>query len=438
METATTLDVDQINLSDQPFWVLPSEERESVFALLRKERPVAFFEEPDLSGVPGLESLQKGPGYWALTRHADILTASRTPEVFSSDSQYGGVQIIDLPAEYSEFFGGMINMDDPRHAKQRRIVSASFTPGMLKKIDEDVAVAARELIDEIAEKGECDFVTDIAAPFPLKIICDMMGIPRSQYQYVFERSNIILGAGDPDYVDENANVMIEQLTAGGELAALMGELRTARLENPTNDLVSALVNTRVDGESLSGPDLASFFILLVVAGNETTRNAISHGLKALTDNPEERERWRNDFEGVAPTAVEEIVRWASPVIHFRRSVLADTEIGGQKIKAGEKVVLRNNSANRDEEVFEDPFRFNVTRTPNEHVGFGGPGPHFCLGANLARREIKAIFGELFTRLPDIEVTGEPQMLKSWFIHGIKSMPVSFSPALSTGSPGPST
>ena len=428
MEKLPVVNVDQIDLSDQPFWALPTEEREGVFAALRRQQPVSFFEEPDLTEIIGIE---RGPGYWALTRHADVLTASRSPELFSSDSQYGGTQVIDLPSEYAEFFGGMINMDDPRHAKQRRIVSASFTPGMLKKIDEDVATAAREVINAVVEKGECDFVADIAAPFPLKIICDMMGIPRSQYAFVFDRSNIILGAGDPDYVAENADIVTEQLTAGAELAALMNDLRTTRLETPCNDLVSALVNTKIDGEGLSSQDLASFFILLVVAGNETTRNAISHGVKALFDHPEQKELWIRDFEGVAPTAVEEIVRWATPVIHFRRTVLADTEIGGQKIRAGEKVVLWYNSANRDEEVFEEPFRFNVTRTPNEHVGFGGPGPHFCLGANLARREIKTIFAELFEHLPDIEITGEAEMLKSWFIHGIKRMPVRFSPGPTT-------
>ncbi|MFP6626691.1 MAG: cytochrome P450 [Deltaproteobacteria bacterium] len=428
MEITPVLDVDEIDLSDQPFWTRPTEEREGAFAALRKQRPVAFFEEPDLTALIGLE---RGPGYWALTRHADVLTASRSPGLFSSDSQYGGTQIIDLPSEYTEFFGGMINMDDPRHAKQRRIVSASFTPGMLKKIDDDVATAAREVINAVVEKGECDFVADIAAPFPLKIICDMMGIPRSQYAFVFDRSNLILGAGDPDYVAENADIMTEQLTAGAELAALMGDLRTARLKTPCNDLVSALVNTEIDGECLSGQDLASFFILLVVAGNETTRNAISHGVKALFENPEQKELWARDFEGVAPTAVEEIVRWASPVIHFRRTVLADTVIGGQTIRAGEKVVLWYNSANRDEEVFEEPYSFKVTRTPNEHVGFGGPGPHFCLGANLARREIKTIFAELFEHLPDIEITGEAEMLKSWFIHGIKRMPVRFSPGPTT-------
>jgi cytochrome P450 len=193
------------------------------------------------------------------------------------------------------------------------------------------------------------------------------------------------------------------------------------VQKPTDDLTSALVNAEIEGERLSDQELGSFFVLLVVAGNETTRNAISHGMKALCDHPDQRALWMADFEGLAPTAVEEIVRWATPVIHFRRTATRDTEIGGQKISAGEKVVLWYNSGNRDEDVFADPFRFDLTRSPNEHVGFGGPGPHHCLGAHLARREITLMFRELFQRLPGLEIVGEPEKLQSFFIHGIKHM-----------------
>jgi cytochrome P450 len=207
----------------------------------------------------------------------------------------------------------------------------------------------------------------------------------------------------------------------------MNELATERRGNPKDDLTSKLLNAEIDGEALTDQEIASFFILLVAAGNETTRNAISHGMKALSDHPDERRKWAADFERVAPTAVEEIVRWASPVIHFRRTTTQDTELGGQRLRAGEKIVLWYNSANRDAAVFDDPYRFDVTRTPNEHVGFGGPGAHHCLGANLARREIAVVFRELLRRLPDIEITGPPEMLRSNFIHGIKRMPCAFTP-----------
>jgi cytochrome P450 len=217
------------------------------------------------------------------------------------------------------------------------------------------------------------------------------------------------------------------LTAGWELSELVQDLGRQRAAQPTDDLTSALVNTEVDGDRLTGQELGSFFVLLVVAGNETTRNAISHGMKALCDYPEQRAVWTADFERVAPTAVEEIVRWATPVIHFRRTATRDTTIGGQAIRAGEKVVLWYCSANRDEAVFEEPFRFDVRREPNDHVGFGGPGPHFCLGAHLARREITVMFRELFRRLPDLRVTGEPQRLLSFFINGIKHLPCAFTP-----------
>jgi cytochrome P450 len=419
MQPRSSFRVEDIQLGDVDFWALPLEEREGAFATLRRERPISYHEEPE---VP---LLGKGPGFWALVRHADILEVSRNPEVFSSAR--GGVNIIDQPPEFGEFFGSMIVMDDPRHTRLRRIVSRGFTPGMLRKAEASVEEAAADIVDGIRSKGRCDFVSDIAAALPLKIICDMMGIPTSEYRYVFDRTNIILGAADPEYVADLAQAVPAMLQAGRELADLMEGLVRIRREKPTDDLTSALVQAEVEGERLSEQEIASFFILLVVAGNETTRNAISHGAKALSDNPEQRRIWAEDFDGVAPAAVEEIVRWATPVIHFRRTATRDTSIRGQKIREGEKVVLWYNSANRDEAVFKDPYRFDVRRAPNEHVGFGGPGPHFCLGAHLARREINVMFRHLFRRLPDLEITGEPEPLRSFFINGIKHLNCEFTP-----------
>jgi cytochrome P450 len=328
-----------------------------------------------------------------------------------------------MPAEFLEFFGSMINLDDPRHARLRRIVSAGFTPRMLKKVEDDVQRAAVAIVDDVIGKGECDFVTDVAARLPLKIICDMMGVPESDYDLVFSRSNVILGAGDPEYVPEGTDIAAALLAAGMELAQMVQELGRHRVEHPTDDLTSALVNANVDGEHLTDQELASFFILLVVAGNETTRNAISHGMEQLTENPAERERWAADFEGLAPAAVEEIVRWASPVIWMRRTATEDCMLGETQLQAGDKLLLMYSSANRDAAVFDDPYRFDLRREPNPHVGFGGPGPHFCLGAHLARREITVMFRELVRRIPDISVTGEPQRLRSSFINGIKHLPV---------------
>jgi cytochrome P450 len=420
MEPKRVLSVDEIKLSDQAFWLRPLEEREGAFATLRAERPLSFHEEPYLEVLP----FPKGPGYWAVTRYADVLEVSRSPEIFCSGR---GSNIGDLPPEFAEFFGSMINMDDPRHARLRRIVSRGFTPRMVRWLEEDVQRAAHAIVDAVIDRGECDFVSDIAAALPLKIICDLMGIPRSQYHFVFERTNIILGAGDPEYISDPLQIIPALLQAGAELAELVQDLGRSRLQHPTDDLTSALVTAEVDGERLTEQELGSFFVLLVVAGNETTRNAISHGMLALCDYPEQRAIWAADFETIAPTAVEEIVRWATPVIHFRRTATRDTTLRGQSIRAGEKVVLWYCSANRDEAVFDRPFRFDVRREPNEHVGFGGPGPHFCLGAHLARREITVMFREIFRRLPDLQINGAPDRLASFFIHGIKRMRCEFTP-----------
>jgi methyl-branched lipid omega-hydroxylase len=417
-------ELEDIQLSDLDLWAAPLPVREAAFAKLRAERPIARMILPEMPAM----GLPEGE-YWALTRHADIVDASRHPELFCSGK---GFVIADMPPAFVEYFGSMIGMDDPEHARLRRIVSRGFTPRQLDKMRSDVEGTAAEIVDGIVEHGECDFVTEVAALLPLRIIVDMMGIPRSQEQFIFDRTNVILGFTDPEYVpdqDDPEAIATAILTAGADLGAMVEELANDRVRDPGNDLVTALVTSEVDGEHLSPQELASFFILLVVAGNETTRNAIAHGLWALSEHPDQKQRWFDDFGGLAPTAVEEIVRWASPVIHFRRTVTRDgVRLRGHEFSEGDRVVLWYNSGNRDEDVFDDPHRFDVGRTPNDHVAFGGPGPHFCLGAHLARREITAMFRELFRRMPDIRVAGEPERLRSNFINGIRHMRAEWTPA----------
>ena len=424
MTTLPTLPVETFDLSDFDFWAEPIEHREAAFRSLRATRPIAFYEEPEFTGSAIV--LPRGPGYFAITRYSDIVEMSRHPEIYCSGQS--GSTIVDMPPELLDFFGSMINMDDPRHGRLRRIVSAAFNPRMVRSVEDAIQQVGTEIVDKVAGLGECDFVTEVAAKLPLKVICDMMGVPEADYDRVFHCSNVILSSGDTEYVAEGEDVVLAFMNAGNELATLMQELSAYRKDNPTDDLTSALVHANVDGESLTFEELASFFILLLVAGNETTRNAISHGLWALTEHPDQRSVWAADFDGVAPSAVDEIVRWASPVIFMRRTVTTPTTLSGHEFKVGDKVILFYNSANRDEDVFEDPYSFDVLRAPNPHVGFGAPGPHFCLGAHLARREITVMFRELFHRLPDIRATSEPDRLRSNFINGIKHLPCAFSEA----------
>jgi cytochrome P450 len=420
--------VDQIDLSDLEWWARPLTERDEAFALLRAERPIARMVMPELPFPDVPELSQPETEYWAVTRHAELIEVSRQSALFCSGK---GTNILDLPVPFLEFFGSMINMDDPRHARLRRIVSRGFTPRQLELLRADVEGVATGIVDAIAERGSCDFVTEVAALLPLRVIVDVMGIPRSEEQFIFDRTNVILGFTDPEYVadiEDPAVVTGALLTAGQELASMVQELAEARVRDPQNDLITALVTSEVDGEHLTPEELASFFILLVAAGNETTRNAIAHGMWLLTENPDQRDRWLEDIPGLAPTAVEEIVRLASPVIHFRRTVTQDgVRLGDHEFSEGDRVVLWYWSANRDEAVFADPSRFDIGRTPNDHVGFGGPGPHFCLGAHLARREISVMFHELLRRLRDIHVVGQPDRLRSNFINGIKHMQAEFTP-----------
>jgi cytochrome P450 len=413
--TADTLGPAEINLTDWDFWARPLGERHAAFKVLRQLPRPAFFKESEFSIVP------PGPGYYALVKHADVIEASRRPADFCSGR--GATNIEDMPADLNEYFGSMINMDDPRHAKIRRIVSRAFSPRMIQRFEDQVQSVAEQVVEEVLAKGSGDFVPDVAARLPLKIICDMMGIPESSYATVFDNTNIILAGADPEFVaDEPEQVAVQLLTAGQTLKDLVEELGRHRREHPTDDLTSALVNANIDGESLTDQELGSFFILLVVAGNETTRNAIAHGLKLFTLNPGQKDLLLADFETRIPGAVEEIVRYASPVIWMRRTATRDTELNGHEFNAGDKMLLYYWSANRDETVFENPEVFDITRDPNPHVGFGGPGPHFCLGAHLARREITVMFRELFKRAPGIRSAGPPDRLLSSFINGIKHLP----------------
>jgi cytochrome P450 len=411
--------IDGIDLTDWDFWARPLAERHTAFASLRALPAPAFFEEPDITIVP------QGPGYYALVTYADVIEASRRPADFCSGQ--GAINIPDMPADMNEYFGSMISMDDPRHAHIRRIVSRAFSPRMIQRFEDQVQTVAARIVDEILAEGPGDFVPQVAARLPLKIICDMMGIPESSYQKVLDNTNIILAGADPELVPSEDFVEIagQLLTAGQAIKNIVEDLGRFRRDNPTDDLTSALVNANIDGESLTDQELGSFFILLAVAGNETTRNAIAHGLHLFTANTGQRSILLDDFEVRIPGAVEEIVRYASPVIWMRRTATRDTEINGNAFQAGDKVILYYWSANRDEAVFTDPGVFDITRDPNPHVGFGGPGPHFCLGAHLARREITVMFRELFTRVPDVRAAGEPDRLLSNFINGIKHLPYDF-------------
>jgi cytochrome P450 len=407
----------EIDLSETEFWGLPLTERAAAFAVLRAQGQPVFFTEPE---VPFAEP---GAGYYALVRHADVTEASRLPEVFCSSK--GATSIADLPVEFNEYFGSMINMDDPRHTRMRRIVSRAFSPRMIAKFEDDVRRAATTVVDDLLATGPCDFVPKVAARLPLKIICDMMGIPDDQYDMVLANSNAILAGADPELIgDDLDQVVVQILGAGQALAELVTGLAAARTQAPADDLVSALVTANIDGEQLTSAELASFFILLVVAGNETTRNAISHGLMLLTAYPAQRALLLDDLEGRIGGAVEEIVRYASPVLFMRRTLTRDYTMNGHDYLEGDKAVLFYYSANRDEAVFAEPERFDITRSPNPHVGFGAAGPHFCLGAHLARRELTVMLRELLTRVPDI-TAGEPDRLLSSFVNGIKRLPCQF-------------
>ncbi len=362
------------------------------------------------------------PGFWAITRHADIGHISRHPEIFSSRRRL--VLFTEAPDDQIEMQRlMMLNMDPPQHTRQRSFVNRGFTPRMIGRLAKHVREICDTLIDEVVPRGEADFVTDIAAPLPLQVICELVGAPAEDRDRIFELSNKLVGFDDPEFRSSPE----EGMEAAAEIYAYAHELAERRRAQPADDIVTRLLQPDDAGEVLTTEEFDLFFLLLTVAGNETTRNAASGGMLALFEHPGQWQRLLAD-PGLIPTAAEEIVRWVSPVNLFRRTAIRDTELGGQAIAEGDKVVVFYASANRDESVFTAPQEFDIARDPNPHVGFGGGGPHFCLGRHLAALELRVLLQTLADRMPDIQLDGEVSRLRSNFLNGIKHMPVRFAPS----------
>jgi cholest-4-en-3-one 26-monooxygenase len=377
------------------------------FERLRREAPVFWHAEP------------AGPGFWAVTRHADVVAVSRDPATFSSER--GSTFVDDQTDEaMAQLRLTILNMDPPKHHRYRRLVSRGFTPRMITRLVETIERRAERIVGEVADRGGCEFVADVAAKLPLEMICEMIGLPEADWPRMFELSNRLVGFDDPEY-QATPGAGAE---AAAEIYAYCDAVAADRRANPRDDLMTALVQAEVDGERLDDLELNLFFVTLVVAGNETTRNLINHAMLALVDHPDQARRLRED-PGLWPTAVEEMLRWGTSIHCFRRTATCDTELGGRPVAAGDKVVMYYMSANRDEAVFPDPYRFDVGRTPNDHVAFGGGGVHHCLGANLARAEIRAVMRQLVDRLDEFAVAGEVRRLRSDFVNGIKHMPIAF-------------
>jgi cholest-4-en-3-one 26-monooxygenase len=402
--STTVADVDLANL-DTFVAGVPHD----MFDTLRRDAPLYFHPEPN------------GSGFWCVVRYHDLEQISRDVHQFSSE---GGITLFEQAEEELEQQRMMmLMMDPPRHTKLRLLVNKGFTPRMIERLHDRIRQAAVDIVDKVAERGECDFVVDVAAELPLQVIAEMMGVPQEDRHKVFEWSNRLIGSEDPEYA-----VSVEDATgAAVEMFSYAHDLAAAKRANPGDDIISALLAAEVDGERLTDVEFDLFFELLAVAGNETTRNLISHGMLALVENPDQRALLLAD-PSLLPSAVDEMLRYASPVMYMRRTAQRDVELHGQHIQQGDKVALWYIAANHDPAVFTDPHRFDIRRDPNDYLAFGGGGPHFCLGSHLAKLEIRVMFEELLTRLPDIELNGPVQRLRSNFINGIKHMPVRFAPS----------
>lgn len=384
------------------------------FTYLRNNAPVYRHPEPD------------GPGFWVITKYADVFAVGRDAHTYSSDQDRGGVIGLEEQNMDVEFEGAklMLMMDPPEHTRHRKLVNRGFTPRHINALEDHIRDLTVEILEGAIAKGTCDFVVDVAAELPLLVIAELIGVPAEDRHKIFDWSNRMVGSEDPEYsvsVDKANEARIEMFMYANQLAE-------ARRKDPREDIITTLLGADVDGDQLTEMEFNLFFMLLSVAGNETTRNAVAHGCNAFLENPDEYDKLVQDPAGNIKSATEEVLRWASPVMYFRRNVTKDTEVRGEMISAGDKVSMWYVSANRDEEVFEDPFKFDILRTPNDHVAFGGGGPHFCLGSSLARMEMQVLFEELAKRVPRLVAKGDAEPLRSNFIGGIKHLPIDLAAA----------
>ncbi len=406
------MQLSDINLTDPDIFQqrVPHE----MFELLRREAPVFWHEEP------------QGPGFWAITKHADVKAISKNPTLFSSQRR-GAIMREPKPQDLPFIQSIMLNMDPPKHRQYRALVNKAFSPRMISSLHGRVREMVKRIIDRVIEQGECDFVEDIAALLPMEVICEMMGVPEEDRRRVYQIGNKMVGADDPDLqsADEVPMMMRDAEEAAAEMFMYAGKLLEKARSHPADDLATALIKAEIDGHTLSEMDFNFFFLLLVIAGNETTRTVTTNGMLTLIEHPDQLRDLRND-PSLLPSAIEEILRYAPAVHNFCRTATADTEIRGKKIQASDKLAMWYPSANRDEEVFHHPASFDIRRNPNEHLAFG-VGEHFCLGANLARMELNEIFRGVVTRVRDIKLATAPRRLRSTFINGVKEMRVRFTP-----------
>jgi cytochrome P450 len=388
-----------------------------MFALLRREAPVWWYEWTG------------GRGFWCITKHADVAAVSRDTKTFSSE--VGGANLEDLDEDARLVRQSMLETDPPRHTRLRGLVGPPFTPRAVKAYELALRELTREILDHALSLAEFDFIEEIAKELPIRVLARLLGVPEADNDKLIDWGDRMIANTDPDFADvlhdspdsNRYRLLPFRSPAALELFEYAHRIAAGRRARPTDDLVSKLVHSEIDGERLSEREFDSMFLLLVVAGNETTRQAIAHGMLALMEHRDEWERLSEDRDLLWETGADEVLRWSTPVLHFRRTATADVEVRGQAIVAGDKVVVWYVSANFDEEVFDDPFRFDVRRTPNRHVTFGGGGPHFCLGAHLAKLEVQVMFDELLPRLADMELTGPVRRMRTNFTNALKRMPV---------------
>ncbi len=400
-----------VDITSHDFWSRPFAQRDEAFARLRQSDGLSW--HPPLSSLFDLEE----PGFWALTRREDIVFASQHPELFTSAQ---GVALDPMPAEFQRIATFFLTMDPPEHTRYRALISAAFTPRHLRRIEEQIHANAVRIVDDLVGAGDVDFVEACSARLPMTTIMDMLGVPTADQPAVAKAAEKLFSMSDDEYssLEERAQDTINEMLL---LSSTGIELAKFRRSNPGDDLMTEIVNAEVDGHRLTDEEVGAFLILLASAGNDTTKQTTTHAMLALAANPAQRDWLTADFDGRINGAVEEFVRWASPVLQFARFATEDVEIAGQRISAGDKIGLFYCSANRDESVFPDPTAFDLSRSPNPHLGFGGGGPHFCLGNRLAKTELRNLFRELLTRLGPIEF-GEPDLLHSNFVHGVKRLP----------------